>query len=148
MSNPLEFFKSLKYPIINFIVQEANKCSISNKVLGNYLRAFHLSAPFNMILLSFFLPKNLFIIMYLMLCCALFCFILWDGCFITRVEKILVGDDITFIDPCLELIKIPLTNANRMNASILAAFFYMINMTLIFIFRFFLNFSINLTKAN
>ena len=58
---------------------------------------------------------------------------MWEGCFITRVEKILIGDNITFIDPCLEIINMPLTTKNRMNASVLAAFSYMITLSFIFI---------------
>ena len=146
-SNPLKFFKDLKKPVTNYLVEQADKFPVNNKVLGNYLRAFHLAAPVNMMLLALYIPKNLFIILYILLCGAFFCFVMWDGCFITRVEKILIGDNITFIDPCLEIISMPLTSKNRMNASVLAAFSYMITLSFIFIFRFVLNFSIKLSTT-
>lgn len=138
-SNSFKFLKSLKKPVTDYLVEQADKFPVNNKILGNYLRAFHLAAPVNMMLLALFIPKNLFIILYILLCCAFFCFVIWDGCFITRVEKILIGDNITFIDPCLEIINIPLTTKNRMNASVLTAFLYMITLSLIYIFRFVLN---------
>ena len=116
-SNPLKFFKDLKKPVTNYLVEQADKFPVNNKVWGNYLRAFHLAAPVNMMLLALYIPKNLFIILYILLCGAFFCFVMWDGCFITRVEKILIGDNITFIDPCLEIINMPLTSKNRMNGT-------------------------------
>ena len=63
-SNPLNFFKELKKPVTNYLVEQADKFPVNNKVLGNYLRAFHLSAPVNMMLLALYIPKNLFIILY------------------------------------------------------------------------------------
>ena len=59
MNNFIKNFKNYKYIFIDTLVQFFNDSKIDNKIIGNYIRAFHLSAPFNMIALFLFVPKTI-----------------------------------------------------------------------------------------
>ena len=131
-----KFIRNSKYICINFILDKCNKLPVDNKVIGNYIRSWHLAAPGNMLLLFLFVPKYIFLAMVTLLLLAFTCFILWKGCILTKIEKELIGDDITFIDPCLQLVGAELTNENRIHSSIIAAFMYLSSIGIIYILRF------------
>ena len=131
-----KLLKESKYTCLNYILKKCNESPIDNKVIGNYIRSWHLAAPGNMILLFLFVPKYIFLAMLTMLLLAFICFISWKGCILTKVEKELIGDDITFIDPCLQLLGADLTNDNRIHSSIICAIMYLSLVGIIYILRF------------
>ena len=118
------------------LIKQCDKSKISNKTLGILIRGFHISAPINILLSLLYMPKRLFIFTIIYLLVALSFFIYFKGCFLTRLERNLCGDDFTFIDPLMELYDLELNNKNRFKASIMLAFGYLCLCFFIYYIRF------------
>lgn len=130
--------KEFRNKFIDFLKMKCDNSKISNKTLGIYIRAFHICAPFNILAAMFILDKILcnFIILFLFI--AFTFYILFNGCFITMLERKLCDDNITFIDPLLEYYDLELSKKERNRMSIKVAAIYIILVILIYIFRFYL----------
>ena len=113
-----------------------NKGKLSKKSIGELVRASHFSTPFSMIILLLFSPKILcqFLLFYLILLSL--SFLIFDGCFLTRIEQNYCKDDFSIIDPCLEIHGMEKTNKNRFLISIPIGIVYTSVAFLIYFIRF------------
>ena len=113
-----------------------NNGKLSKKSIGELVRASHFSTPFSMIILLLFSPKIIcqFLLFYLILLSL--GFLIFDGCFLTRIEQNYCEDDFSIIDPCLELHGMEKTNKNRFLISIPIGIVYTSVAFLIYFIRF------------
>jgi hypothetical protein len=76
--------------------------------------------------------------LYLLSILALF--YLFDGCFLTKIEKEIDGEDLTIIDPLLEFYNIDKTHEKRFQISIYIFFTYFSIILFVFYLRFYSNY--------
>lgn len=132
--------RKLKFKIIDIFEKFIEKYFnfFSKKTLGIIIRSFHVVIPFNIFVLFLFAPKNINIFNLIFLFSALFFFCLFQGCFLTIIERKLCGDEFTFIDPFIEFHSLKLNNKNRYKISIYVALLYVLIMIFIFMLRFYI----------
>lgn len=131
--------KESKKKIIENIAALLKKCNffkLSDKSLGFFLRAFHVNLPLYLIIFMIYGTKvqNILILFGLML--AFISFIYFNGCVLSKIEKSVDGEDITIIDPFLNVFNMEKTNKNRMIVSYVIVFFYLSFAFLTFNYRF------------
>ena len=131
--------KESKKKIIENIASFLKKCNIfklSDKSFGFFLRAFHVNLPLYLVIFMIYGTKvqNILILFGLML--AFVSFIYFNGCVLSKVEKTVDGEDITIIDPFLNIFNMEKTTKNRMIVSYVIVFFYLSFAILTFNYRF------------
>ena len=124
----------LKHNIEKF--DNFNQGKLSNKSIGELVRASHFSAPFSIIIMLMFCTKPICTLLVCYLVFISFAFLLFDGCFITYIEQKYCQDDFTIVDPCLEISNMEKTNWNRFLISIPMGLLYMTTAMFIFCIRF------------
>ena len=129
--------KENKKQFYNWAVKILKKINIEDKSLGFAIKAIHFNIPTYLVLFMVYGSKNLniFIIFYSLSVLGLF--YLFDGCFLTKIEKEIDGDDLTIIDPLLEICNIDKTGENRFKSSIYLFFTYFSIILCIFYLRFY-----------
>ena len=129
---------ALKYQLFELkkCFDKFNNGRLSKKSIGCIIRSIHFSAPLNIMFLFLFASKTMcnFLLLYLVI--VLIAFFIFDGCFITIIEKEYCEDDFTIIDPALELIDIQKTNKNRFIMSIPIGLVFIFTTLSIYIARF------------
>ena len=128
--------KEYKKRIIDMYVTQLKKINMSEKTIGFFIRAFHVNLPVYFFIFMLYGTKlqNVFILGFLL--CAFVSFVLFDGCILSKIENRIDEEDITIVDPMLEIIKIEKTNRNRMIISFIIAFIYILFAAMVFHFRF------------
>ena len=131
------FSKKNKKNFYNWAVKLLKKTNIEDKTLGFAIKAIHFNIPAFLMLFMVYGSKtlNIFIILYLLLILALF--YLFDGCFLTKIEVEIDGEDLTIIDPLLEFSNIDKTHENRFKISIYIFFTYFSIILFVFYLRFY-----------
>jgi hypothetical protein len=132
--------KENKKNFYNWAVKLFKKINIEDKSLGFAIKAIHFNIPAFLMLFMVYGSKTLNIIIIAYLLIVLLLFFLFDGCFLTKIEKKIDGEDLTIIDPLLEFFKIDKTHENRFKNSIIIFFTYFTVILFIFYTRFFSNF--------
>lgn len=135
--------KQLKNQITEYIVwgiKKINFLNLSDKNIGFLIRAFHFNLPFYLFLCILYASKVQCIIILFWLCVALILFIFFNGCILSKIENAFDGEDLTIVDPILDICNLERSNKNRTFVSFLIAFFYL--STFLFIFRYRFGFSI------
>lgn len=124
------------------LLKSFNFFKLSDKNLGFFIRAFHVNLPFYFVILMVYGSKvqNIILLFFLML--AFICFILFNGCILSKIENKIDGEDITIIDPFLDSLSMEKTSKNRMIISFIIVFFYLLFAVLTFSYRFGFNISI------
>jgi len=128
--------KEYKREIINWFVSLIKKLNISDKTFGFFMRAFHVNLPVYCVIIMIYGNQFMNICTLFMLSCASISFIAFDGCMLSMVEKEFDNEDITVVDPFLEMLGFNTTNRNRMNISIVIAVFYMCFAFFVYYMRF------------
>lgn len=117
--------KEYKKQIVNWYVSMFRKLNISDKTFGFFMRAFHVNLPIYCVIFLIYGNQFMNICTLIFLVCASISFITFDGCILSMIENEIDKEDITVVDPFLEMLDCKTTNRNRMNISIIIAFFYM-----------------------
>ena len=129
--------KENKKIFYNWSVNLLKRLNIEDKSLGFVIKAIHFNIPAFLMLFMVYGSKtlNILIIFYLLSILALF--YLFDGCFLTKIEKEIDGEDLTIIDPLLEFCNIEKTHENRFRISIYIFFTYFSFILFVFYLRFY-----------
>jgi len=113
------FSRDYRKSVITWQLEHLRSIGLSDKTIGFFVRAAHVHAP-------------IYIIIYLMyigdiwgasftivaLCFGFVYFILFDGCVLSKLEQALDSEDITIVDPFLEMARFEKSNINRMRLSL------------------------------
>ena len=101
------------------------------------MRAYHVNVPIYFFIIMTYgsFVMNVGLIAFLL--CALASFIAFDGCILSRIESELDDEDITVVDPLLEMSGIEKTHKNRIQVSYVIAGLYLVMTFLVFWFRFY-----------
>ena len=128
--------KEYRDDLIKKIIDQLKKFGLSEKTIGFFLRAYHVNVPIYFFIIMIYGSFYVNVALIAFLLCALVSFIVFDGCILSRIESELDNDDITVVDPLLELAGIEKTHKSRMQISYLIAGMYLVMTFLIFWFRF------------
>jgi hypothetical protein len=128
--------KEYRNELIKNIIDQLKKIGLSEKTIGFFIRAYHVNVPIYFFIIMIYGSFYVNVVLIGFLLCALASFFAFDGCILSRIESELDQDDITVVDPMLELAGIEKTNKNRMQISYLIAGLYLTTTFLIFWIRF------------
>lgn len=134
----MKLSKDYKKEVIESCKNNLKSLGLSEKSIGFFIRAFHVNCPTYFCIIMCYGSKWINILLLLFLGFALYSFVIWDGCFLSMIENSLDNEDITIIDPLLEMCYLEVNNKNRMDISIIIAMFYMALAFSIFMYRFIL----------
>ena len=132
----MKLSKEYKRSVVQSFKDYLKIIGLSEKSIGFFIRAFHVNCPTYFLIIMIYGSKFINILLILFLVFALYSFIIWDGCFLSMMENSLDKEDITIIDPFLEICRLEVTHKNRIDISIIIAMFYMALTFLIFTVRF------------
>jgi hypothetical protein len=129
--------KEYRNEIVQSVISKLKLLGLSEKTIGFFMRAYHVNVPiyFFIIMMYGSFVMNVCLIAFLL--CALASFIAFDGCILSRIESELDDEDITVVDPLLELSGIEKTHKNRIQISYVIAGLYLVMTFLVFWFRFY-----------
>ena len=131
-----EACKKFKFQLVNYLENKCNNSKIRNITILNLLRAFHLTIPIFLLILSFYVCKKTVITIIVFLISVALLFYNLNGCFLTLLELNLSNDNYTVIDIFLELFDTELTSKNRSFYTYILMFILIIVLILIYSFRF------------
>ena len=128
--------KEYRNEVVKTIIDKLKGLGLSEKTIGFFMRAYHVNMPiyFCVIMIYGSFYANIALIAFLL--CALASFVVFDGCILSRIESELDEEDITVVDPLLELSGLEKTHKNRIQISYLIAGMYLVMTFLIFWVRF------------
>jgi hypothetical protein len=124
--------------VIKWYVDVLRMLNMEDKTIGFYLRSLHVHTPIYLLIAMQTCTFPFAVIVLACLFIALVYFFLYDGCVLSKIEKTLDGQDITIVDPFLEIRGVKKTKKNRMRISYVFAGGYILLMLLIFLVRFYL----------
>ena len=129
--------KEYRSNVVKGVVTQLKKLGLSEKTIGFFMRAYHVNCPIYFFLIMVYGSYIMNIALLLFLLCALASFIAFDGCILSRIENELDQEDITVVDPMLEMAGYETTNYNRIRISYIIAGFYLFFAFSLFWFRFY-----------
>jgi hypothetical protein len=131
------FSHDYRKSVIEWHVELLRSFNLSDKTIGFYIRSMHVHTPVYLIIAMLYCG-NYFIALSILICLgiAFAFFVMFDGCVLSKIEQALDDQDITIVDPFLEMLGIEKTKTARMRISLLFAVGYMILMVGIFYWRF------------
>ena len=131
-------FKEKRNQLIDFAEGLIRKTNINDDILCLILCTFHLFIPVTAILILLYGSKHLFMTIIIISIIVFTMFFVFDGCILTRLERRFSkkGDDFTMIDPFLILLRVEVTNENRIMYSIYSSLLGFIATYLIYYYRF------------
>ena len=131
------FSHDYRTSVIEWHVEQLRSFNLSDKTIGFYLRSLHVHTPVYLIIAMVHTDSYLFAGSILIcLGIAFTFFVLFDGCVLSKIEQTLDDQDITIVDPFLEMLGIEKTKTARMRISLVFAVGYVILMVGIFYWRF------------
>lgn len=98
---------------INYLKSMILMIPVSTWSLVQFIRAIHISLPFNIFVILLFAPKWIVIINTIILFIIYTLFITLGGCFLTMLEQKLCKDDFVLTDPILEILQYDINKKNR-----------------------------------
>ena len=134
--------KKLNKQLKQLLLVIADKCKqgrLSQKSIGVIVRTFHMSAPINFVFILLFAPHLMCVFTMLFLIFVACMFYIFDGCFLSILEKELCNDDFTIIDPNLEMLEMEVNNKNRLFISNIIGILYILMICSIYYVRFYTN---------
>ena len=128
--------KEYRNEVVKHCIQQLKRLGLSEKTIGFFMRAYHVNMPiyFFIIMIHGSYVVNIGLLMFLF--GALISFIVFDGCILSRIESTLDDEDITVVDPTLEILGLEVNNKNRLQVSYVIAGLYLSMSILIFLIRF------------
>lgn len=134
----MSFIKEVRNKIIKYNIEILESTRIDKKTLGFLIRAYHVNIPIYVLIFMFLSPKWFVEITLLFLFMSLMVFALFDGCFMSMIEKRLDGEDITIMDPFLEVVGLEKNNKSRMAISFIVGPLYISLCLTIYFIRFYI----------
>jgi hypothetical protein len=113
------FTRDYRKSVIAWQLQNLRKLGLSDKTIGFFVRAAHVHTPIYILLYLMYIGDvwgSILVIVALMFGFAYF--ILFDGCVLSKLEQTLDAEDITIVDPFLEMARFEKSNKNRMRLSL------------------------------
>jgi hypothetical protein len=126
-----------KVKCIDYLDELCNRTCFSRKSLGYMFRAYHVGTPVAMLIIIFLAPKWLALIAAICLFGVGVCFVIFNGCFLSMLERRLCNDDFTIADPFLEIFNWEVTNPNRNKVTYIIVCLYMLVFYSIYYYRFY-----------
>ena len=130
------FSKDYRKSVIKWYIDFFRQLNLSDKTIGFFMRAMHVHTPIYLIIMMVYGNYWGCIMILIGLAFGFAYFIMFDGCVLSKLEQTLDQEDITIVDPYLEMANIEKTNKNRMSISLFFASGYTLFMLLIFKWRF------------
>jgi uncharacterized membrane protein len=115
----------------------SQKTNLSKLSIGHLIRTFHYITPFLGIFSALYGPKYLVILSIIFLIIVYLFFIIFNGCILSSLETILIGDGFYITDPALEICKMEINNKNRFKISYIVGPIYLFIFFFIIYMRFF-----------
>jgi hypothetical protein len=106
---------------LNGVEKILRDTGLSDKQICNALRGFHMFFPNLSAFFIIFGSKRMFKMALIANILIFIMFNFFGGCILSRLERRFCHEDYTIIDPVLEYMDVPLTNANRHRYSIYSA---------------------------
>lgn len=128
--------KEYRNDVVKMIIDQLKRLGLSEKTVGFFMRAYHVNMPIYFFIIMVYGSFIMNVALIAFLLCALASFIAFDGCILSRIETELDQENITVVDPLLELAGLGKTHKTRIQISYLIAGMYMGLAFLIFWFRF------------
>ena len=128
--------KEYRKDLVNWYITQLRKLNLSDKTIGFFMRAYHVNIPIYFIIFMVYGSKFLCMSILLFLLCALVSFVVFDVCILSKIESMIDDEDITVVDPLLEIFYFEKTNENRMFISFIIAGLYLTLAFFIFFVRF------------
>jgi hypothetical protein len=113
------FSRDYRKSVISWQLEQLRRLGLSDKTVGFFIRAAHVHTPVYIILYLMYIGDvwgSVLVIALLFFGFAYF--IMFDGCVLSKLEQKLDSEDITIVDPFLELAKFEKNNQNRMRLSL------------------------------
>jgi len=129
--------KEYRNEAVQWCISKLRKSGLSDKNIGFFMRAYHVNAPIYFIIIMIHGSFITNVILLLFLLMALVSFIAFDGCILSRIEGLLDDEDITVVDPTLELLGYEANHKNRIKISYVIAGLYLFMAFFIFWHRFY-----------
>lgn len=131
--------RNTRHSITSVMEKMLYKTPLSKNSLGVVLRGIHITGPFVLLmLLSVCKFKTLCNIILIILFLIPMLFIVLDGCLLTSLEKRIINDDFTVIDPLLEIYGKSKTRINRIKMNYFVCFLYLFIGIIIYTYRFYM----------
>ena len=131
------FDKDYRDSVIRWHIAFLRNLNLSDKTIGFFVRAMHVHTPIYLIIGMWFGAHNWCLLILLGLFVGFAYFIMFDGCVLSKLEQTLDHEDITIVDPFLEMANVEKTNKNRMRLSLFFGTGYTLFMMGIFKGRFY-----------
>ena len=128
--------KEYRNEVIQYCIQQLKRLGLSEKTIGFFMRAYHVNVPFYFFIAMIYGSYLVNVGLLVFLIGALISFIVFDGCILSRIESALDNEDITVVDPSLEILGLEVNNKNRLYISYVIAGLYLVMAFFIFWFRF------------
>jgi hypothetical protein len=128
--------KEYRNEVVQHCIQQLKSLGLSEKTIGFFMRAYHVNVPIYFFIAMIYGSYAVNIGLLIFLFGALISFIVFDGCILSRIESTLDDEDITVVDPMLEILGLEVNNKNRVQVSYVIAGLYLGMAILIFWFRF------------
>jgi hypothetical protein len=112
------FRKNLRDMLVDYLENMVKLSGLSNKSAGFIIRAAHFFSPLGLIYSVIFHHRYIAYISIVasFLACSLF--VLFGGCFLSKLEQRLCGDDLIITDPFIELLGDEVNTKNRITYTI------------------------------
>lgn len=133
----MSFIRELRKKVIYYNMLFLELTGIDKKTLGFLIRAYHVNLPIYIILFLVMGPKWFVELNILFLFLSLITFALFEGCFMSMIEQKLDGEDITIMDPFVEMVGLPKNNKSRMAISFIIGPLYIVMALSIYFIRFY-----------
>jgi hypothetical protein len=127
--------KEYRNEIVQYCIQQLKRLGLSEKTIGFFMRAYHVNVPIYFLIAMIYGSYAVNVGLLIFLFAALISFIVFDGCILSRIESTLDDEDITVVDPTLEILGLEVNNKNRVQVSYVIAGLYLGMAILIFWFR-------------
>ena len=130
--------KEYRTQVVRGVVIQLKKIGLSEKTIGFFMRAFHVNVPIYFFIIMIYGSFIMNVVLLIFLLCALVSFIAFDGCILSRIENELNNEDITVVDPLLEIAGYEKTHKNRIQISYVIAGLYLMSAGVLFWYRFYM----------
>lgn len=128
--------KEYRNEVVQICIQQLKRLGLSEKTIGFFIRAYHVNVPIYFFIAMIYGSYLMNVALLVFLIGALISFIVFDGCILSRIESTLDDEDITVVDPVLEILGLDVNNKNRLKVSYVIAGLYLGMAFFIFFIRF------------
>ena len=128
--------KEYRKEFVKSCITNLKKLNLSDKTIGFFMRAYHVNMPTYFFIIMIYGSKMVNTLLLAFLLCALVSFLAFDGCILSKIESEIDDENITVVDPLLEIFYLDVNNENRMFISMFVAGLYLSLAFLIYFVRF------------